>query len=67
MRHLGQWHIENHFLDGSDVIVSNAFVSEDDEKHPLRFGDMTLNVHDHSGHLALARNEVADWYYERSQ
>jgi hypothetical protein len=25
---------------------------------------MSLFTHDHSGKVALARNEVADWYYE---
>jgi hypothetical protein len=65
--HVGQWHVENHLLNGSDVILSKAVVSEDDDKNPVRIGDIILNVHDHSGHVALARNEAMDWYYERSK
>jgi integrase len=30
----------------------------------VRFGELSLFSHDHSGKVALARNEVADWYYE---
>lgn len=65
LRHSGQWHIENHFLDGSDVVLTNAAVTEADEKSPPQFGEMFLNVHDRSGKMALARNEAADWYYDR--
>jgi len=63
----GQWRISDRFLSGTDVMLTNAAVTEDDEKRPLRFGDLTLNVHDHEGNLALARNEVADWYFERAK
>jgi hypothetical protein len=62
--HTGQWHLENDFLDGSEVILANAFVSEEDEAHPPGFAELSLFTHDHSGKVALARNEVADWYYE---
>jgi hypothetical protein len=62
--HTGQWHLENDFLDGSEVVLANAFVSEEDETHPPGFGELSLLTHDHSGKVALARNEVADWYYE---
>jgi len=64
--HTGQWHIENDFLDGSEVILANAAVSEEDEARPLAFGGLGLYTHDRSGKVALARNEVADWYYERT-
>jgi hypothetical protein len=64
-RHAGGWRIDNHFFDGSDVVLINATVGEDEQSRPLAFGDITLNVHDHSGKVALARNETADWYYER--
>jgi hypothetical protein len=63
--HTGQWRIENLFLDGSEVVLSNAALSEDDGTHPLAFGELRLYTHDRSGNVALARNEVADWYYER--
>lgn len=64
-QHTGNWHIDNHLFGGSDIILSNAMVDEDDEARPLGVGDCRLNVHDHSGKVALARNEVMDWYYER--
>lgn len=67
LTHTGRWHVENRFLSGSDVILTNAAVSEGDETLPLRFGDLTLNVHDHFGKVALARNEAADWYFERAR
>jgi len=63
--HSGRWQMEGGFMGGSDVVLLNAVVTDDDDKMPPRFGDMTLNVHDHAGKLALARNEAADWYFER--
>lgn len=62
--HSGRWHIENGFLDGSEVVLANAFVSEEDNARPLGFGELNLFTHNHSGKVALARNEVAGWYYE---
>jgi len=62
--HTGQWHIENDFLDGSEVVLANAFVSEEDDVHSPEFGELSLFTHDRSGKVALARNEVAGWYYE---
>ena len=64
--HTGRWHVENLFLDGSEVMLVDAAVSEEDEPRPLAFGDLPLYTHERSGKVALARNEVADWYYERS-
>jgi hypothetical protein len=69
---LGHWQIANHFLDGSEVLLINAVVSEPpippiDPSPHLVFGDLPMYVHRRSGQVALARNEVADWYYERSQ
>jgi len=64
--HTGQWRFDDVFLDGSEVVLLNAASSEGDETRPLAFGEVTLYTHDRSGKLALARNEVADWYYERS-
>jgi hypothetical protein len=65
--HEGHWHVENALLDGSEVILANAAVTEEDEARPLAFGELSLYTHDRSGKLALARNEIADWYYERAQ
>jgi hypothetical protein len=64
-QHTGNWHIENHLFDGTHILLVNAILGEDDGKAPLTTGDRRLNVHDHSGKIALARNEVMDLYYER--
>jgi hypothetical protein len=64
VHHTGRWRIENNFLDGSQVVLANAFVSEEDESRPLGFGELPLFTHDHAGKVALARNEVSGWYYE---
>jgi len=65
--HEGRWHIENEFLDGSKVVLADAAVTEQDEVRPLAFGELNLYTHDRSGKVALARNEVTDWYYERTR
>ena len=65
--HEGRWRIENEFLDGSRVVLADAAVSEQDEVRPLAFGELNLYTHDRSGKVALARNEVSDWYYERTR
>jgi len=63
-QHLGSWKMEDHFLGGTDIILVGAVVSEDDPiGSAQRIGDRTLNVHRRSGKLALAVNEVADWYF----
>jgi hypothetical protein len=68
IQHIGRWTIENHFLGGSDVSLIDAVVSENDAGGaPERIGFRTLNVHKRSGKLALALNEVADWYFDRVQ
>jgi hypothetical protein len=64
--HEGHWHIETEFLDGSKVVLADAAVTEEDEVRPLMFGELDLYAHNRSGRVALARNEVADWYYERA-
>jgi len=66
-QHTGKWHIDNHIFGGSDIVLSNANVGEEDETRGLDVGDCRLNVHDHAGKIALARNEVMDLYYERVQ
>lgn len=63
----GKWYIESHVFGGSDIILVNAKVGEEDESRPLDVGDCRLNVHDRSGKLALARNEAMDFYYDRVQ
>jgi hypothetical protein len=65
--HTGGWRIESVFLDGSEVILSDAAVTEEDERRPLALGELGLYAHNRSGKVALARNEVADWYYERGK
>jgi len=80
-RHAGRWRLENVFLDGSAVVLSDAVTSDHsvaDEvaAHGSRgsatlsqesIGELTLFTHDYHGKIALALNEVADWYYERAQ
>jgi hypothetical protein len=66
INHVGRWKLEDHFLDGSDIVLTSSVVSEDDlEGAPERLGDRILNVHRRSGRLALALNEPADWYFVR--
>lgn len=68
INHAGRWKLENPFLDGSDVVLISAVVSEDDpEGAAERSGDRILNVYRGSGGLALAINETADWYFVRIQ
>jgi hypothetical protein len=70
LHHKGQWRIINQFFDGSQVLLINAAITPPatpEEKDPqLTFGDLPMYAHHHSGQVALARNEVAEWYYERS-
>ena len=64
-RHTGKWAYDDPFVGGTDVVLVDAVVSEDQGTAPHKIGDRILNVHRRSGKLALAKNEVADWYYER--
>ncbi|SRR6266851_313261 len=69
LHHTGHWRIVNHFLDGSEVLLINAAIApppEDKNPH-LAFADLPMYAHNHSGKVALAQNEVAEWYYERLQ
>lgn len=75
-RQNGRWQLETSFLNGSAIVLSNAAVPgmsranapmEPSYDHPLQSGQVTLYVHRRGGKLALARNEVADWYYERAK
>ncbi len=67
----GRWRILNHFLDGSQVLLLDAAVVPictpgDKDCHP-GFGDLPMYAHNRFGKIALARNEVADSYYVRSE
>ena len=66
----GQWRIENHLFDGGEVVLIGVAIESLatplDENPQLRFGDLSMYAHERSGKVALARNEVADWYYERT-
>lgn len=77
----GRWRLENEFLDGSAVVLADAVISNHsvaDEVaanepggsvkwSPESIGELTLFTHDYHGKIALALNEIADWYYERVQ
>ena len=63
--HVGRWRIENLFLDGSEIVLLNAVLSQSDATQRPSLGELTLFTHERSGKVMLARNEVADWYYER--
>ena len=69
LQHLGRWRIVNHFLDGSEVVLDNAAVmspTTPEDQHPqVGFGDLRMYAHRRDGKVALASNEVADWYYQR--
>jgi hypothetical protein len=64
------WHVQNHLLDGSEVILANAAVATAaaplDDGAQLTYTDLRMYVHRRLGRIALVRNEVADWYYEQS-
>jgi hypothetical protein len=80
-RHSGRWRLENEFLDGSAVVLADAVTSNhsvadevaaNDSGASVRWspgsvGELTLFTHDYHGKIALALNEIADWYYERVQ
>jgi len=59
-------HIVNRFWSGSQVLLIHATVTSpatpaDRDVH-WGFGDLPMYVHNRSGSVALARNEIADWY-----
>lgn len=59
----GSWKSKYLFLDGTEVELARANLSEDETSD--RYGYLTLQVHRENGTLKLARNEAADWYYDR--
>ena len=69
LRHTGQWRVVNNFFSGGEVLLIDAAIASDvgpeGKALPLSYGDLRLLAHNRSGEVALARNEVAEWYYER--
>jgi hypothetical protein len=59
----GTWKSSYLFLDGTELELRRVNLSEDGESD--RYGDLILQVHRENGQLKLARNESADWYYDR--
>jgi hypothetical protein len=64
-RNRGTWKSSYLFLDGTEIELRGANLSEDEESD--RHGDLMLQVHREKDRLKLARNEAADWYYDRVQ
>jgi hypothetical protein len=71
LHYSGRWRMLSHFLDGCEVVLLNAAVvpptNLDDPQPYLTYADLPMYGHGSFGKVALARNEIADWYYERSQ
>jgi len=69
IHHIGQWRVVDHLFSSSEVLLINAAINPvptPDDKNPrLTFGDLPMHVHNRSGKPVLARNEVAEAYYER--
>lgn len=61
----GTWKSTYRFLDGTEIELRRANLSEDGQSD--RYGDLMLQVQREKGRLKLARNEAADWYYDRTQ
>jgi|WetSurMetagenome_2_1015567.scaffolds.fasta_scaffold29477_2 hypothetical protein len=68
---LGQWRIENRFLDGSAILLEKDIVA-----NKLLVGDKLIEKEEpreyiylyprrRHGKIALERSESSDWYYER--
>jgi hypothetical protein len=69
VQHTGRWHIDNHLFAGTEIVLEDAALIPQripgDDPSTLRFGHLPMHVHDCSGKIGLARNEVAEWYYLR--
>jgi len=64
--HSGKWIVKDNFLGRTDVILLDAVVSEDNQdSRTTKTGERVLNVHMRGNKIALAINEVADWYFEK--
>lgn len=64
----GTWKLSDEFLRGTDIELTGAIVSfseDDPSTYGSKRGVLNLQVHRENGKLRLARNEAADWYYER--
>lgn len=64
-RHEGKWQLTSHLFGGSEVLLLDAMYCDASGNVHEQGAEITLQVHTLGGKLALARNEVADWYYER--
>lgn len=64
----GTWESSNDFLGPTEILLLGAVCSEDDRdaSSPHKCS-RNLVVHRKDGHLRLALNESADWYYERKR
>jgi hypothetical protein len=64
----GSWKSSNHIFGGTEVKLVGANLSEGDASDSSsKRGVLYLEVHRENGKLKLARNESADWYYNRVQ
>jgi hypothetical protein len=62
----GRWKSSNLFLGATEIELAGAVCTEDEPSIPPAHDcDLTLIVHREAGRLRLARNEAADWYYDR--
>jgi len=64
----GTWKTSNEFLGGTEIELTGFSLSEDAASDSqLSHGFLNLQVHREKGKLRLARNEVAESYYDRVQ
>jgi len=62
----GRWKTSNELLGGTEIELAGFILSEDDPSDSqVKPGFLNLQVHRENGTLRLARNEVADSYYNR--
>jgi hypothetical protein len=62
----GTWTSSNAFLGPTEVLLVGAVCSENDlGSSSTQYCSRNLVVHREGGHLRLALNESADWYYDR--
>ncbi len=62
----GTWESSNDFLGPTEILLVGAVCPDDDNDASwTHHCSRNLVVHRKDGHLRLARNESADWYYER--
>jgi hypothetical protein len=62
----GKWETSNKLLGGTEIELTGFILSEDDPSDSrVKPGFLNLQIHRENGTLRLARNEVADSYYNR--